>query len=447
MFIVEFCIRMDIDSPDKAVEGIREEDGSSPVKNPDLDLFGNKDDQSGENFVHENEVPNDGTQVYLEQEYPVPPVMHAGVENEGLQSPIMKSNQADLSSPARNHEESFLPIESDLNSFLPIESDLNHDNMDQRFIDYGTEEQRFSVEDYRSNEKKEGTENADHIAHPADFLENNVNETYNEFHTEDSYPSAHNSLLTGDNNNCYEIMGDDAFNRQIVKSPALDEAGNGGVENASANFHPEKPDEVHAEIDGGSLSPRTEMKEDDYSSVIAASENGGMVWENSSLHSPQRTQNASPSPERQFSISAEGSFHSQQSPHTHPSSRQGVKSPANIDKKSAPLHSPSRRKRSPSPEKHSGGRKRPSSRDRSSSARRKSPTERTTLRDSHHRDGSPRRHAASSPRRRDSPRRRGRSISRSPVRRRDSPGRRRDHHRRSRSRSPHARDCNRRPPR
>jgi len=428
---------MDIDSPDKAVEGIMEEDRSSPVKNPDLGLFGNKDDQRGENFAHENEVPNDGPQVYLDQEYPVSPVMHAGVENEGLQSPIMKSNHGDLSFPAGNHGE----------SFLPIESDLNHNNMERRFFDYGTEEQRFTVEDYQSDDNKDVAEDAGHIAHPGDFLDNNVNETYNnEFHTEDSYPSAHNSLLTGDNDNCHEIMSDDAFNRQIAKSPALDEAGNGGVRNASANFHPEKP-VVHAEIDGGSLSPRTEMKEDDYSSVIAASENGGMVWENSSLHSPQRTQNASPSPERQFSISAEGSFHSQQSPHTHPSSRQGVKSPANIDKKSAPSPTPSRRKRSPSPEKHRGGHKRPSSHDHSSPARRKSPPERTTQRDSHHRDGSPRRHTTSSPRRRDSSWRRGGSTSRSPVRRRDSPGRRRDHHRRSRSRSPHARDCNRRPPR
>lgn len=423
-----------MDSPEKAVESIREEDGSSPIRNSDSNLFENKEDQKGENFMNENEVPNDRMQVYLDQEYPVSPAPHVGVDSEGLQSPIMKSNSADLSSPARNHGE----------SFLPVESDLHHDDMERRFSDYGTGEQRFSMEDYHSNEKKEGTEDAEPITHSGDFLDNNVNETYNnEFHNEGSYPLAHNSLLTGDNNNCYEMMGEEAFNHQAPKSPALDEPESGDVENAATNFPSDKrvlPDEV----DGRSSSPHTEMKEDDYS-VVPASENGGMVWENSSPHSPPRTQNASPSPERQFSISAERS-RSQQSPHSQPSPREGVQSPANIDKKSATLPSPPRRKHSPSPEKHTGGRKRPSSRDHSSPTRRKSPSERPIQRESHRRDGSPKRQTAPSPRRRDSPRRRGRSTSRSPVRRRDSPGRRRDHHRRSRSRSPHARDRHRRSP-
>ncbi|XP_020272864.1 peptidyl-prolyl cis-trans isomerase CYP63-like isoform X1 [Asparagus officinalis] len=425
-----------MDSAEEAGEGIKEENGSPPVESIGLNLFRNKDTQMDENFEHGGDVPNNGMQGFSDHEYPSSPVMHADVINEAVQSPIIDPNSAAIS-PAKYPEE----------SLLPIESNENRDDAERSF-DYPAGERRFSVQDYQSNDKKEGAEDAYHIAHSEDFVDSNLNETYdNEFHTEDSYSLVHNSLLTGDDNS-YVVRSDEALNHhQIAISPALDEATDGVVGNASAKFHSENP-EVHAKMDGGNLSAHNEPKEDDYSSIMAASENGGMVWENSSLHSPPRPQNASPSPERQFSISAERSTHSQQSPHAHPSlSQERVSSPANIDNLPVPSPSSSRRKRSPSLEKDSGGRKRPSSRDRSSSKRQKSPSERTTRRDSCRRDGSPRRHGVPSPQKRDSPRRRGRSRSRSPVRRRDSPARRRDHSRRSRSRSPYAKDRYRRSPR
>ncbi|KAJ6809804.1 peptidyl-prolyl cis-trans isomerase CYP63-like isoform X1 [Iris pallida] len=365
-----------MDSPDRSIEGIKEDDGASIVEKQDLDSFEDKDEHRDELSTHESDVLNEGMQVYLNQEYPLSHKQHSGADNDAPQSPIMRSDLMDSSSPAKNREE----------SCLPFGSDPNHN--DRRISDYSSEVQEMPTRDHQSRNLKEETEGADHVSLPG------------EFQPEYSYTLPHDTLLTGDNNKFYEAIDGQPSNHYNGGSPTLDETANGGLDN-SANFHSEKA-EIDVEMDGRNPSPHTEVKGDGYPSVVA-SENGGMVWENSSLHSPQREQNASTSPERQFSISAERSPHSQPCPPIHSSSRQKeLPSPMNSDKKLEPSPSPSRRKRSPSPEKHDVIRKRASSRDRSSPPRQKSPPGKTTHRDSHHRDNSPRRRVSASPRRRDS---------------------------------------------
>ncbi|KAJ6853312.1 peptidyl-prolyl cis-trans isomerase CYP63-like isoform X1 [Iris pallida] len=441
---------MDIDSPDKTVEGI--EDGNSIVMKHDLDSF-EHDERRDED---ESDVLNERRQFYLNQEYPSSPKQHPVPDNDRLQSPIVRSNLTGWSSPAKNYEE----------SCLPLSSDLKHSD-ERRISDYSSEEQHeIPLADYQSHSLKEGPEGADHVFPPPEFLYNNAKETNIEFQTEYSYSLPHVTLLAGDNNNFCEAVDDQPSNHYTGRYPSLEKTANGGLANTSVDFHSEKA-EIDAEIDGRHLSPQTEMQEDDYPLAVA-SENGGMVWENSSLRSPQRDQNAlasperqfyisaerspqyhpspqrdqntSPSPERPFSISAERLPQSQPSPQTHPPSRQKELSSVNIDKGPTPSPRPSRRKQSPSPEKHGVARGRASSRDHSSPPRQISPSGKSTHRDSHRRDTSPRRHVYASPKRRDSPRRR------SPVRRQHSPGNRREH-RRSRSRSPIARDRKGRSPR
>ncbi|KAJ6797483.1 peptidyl-prolyl cis-trans isomerase CYP63-like isoform X1 [Iris pallida] len=413
-----------MDSPDRSTEGVKEDDGTPIVEKQDLDSFEDKDEQRDFSSTHGSDVLNEGMQVYLNEEYPLSLKQHSGADNDAPQSLTTRSNLMQLSSPAKNCED----------SSLPFGSDLNH-NGGRRISDYSSEGlEEIPARDYQSNNLKEEMEGADHVSLPG------------EFQTEYSYSLPHDTLMAGDNNKFYEAIDGQPSNHYNGGSPTLDETANGGLDSTSANFHSEKA-EIDVEMDGTNSNSHNEMKDNDYPSVVA-SENGGMVWENSSLHSPQRDQNASPSPERQFSISAERSPHSQPSSPIHPSSRQKeLPSPTYRDKKLEPSPSPSRKKRSPSPEKHDVIQKRASSRDRSSPPRQKSPSGKTTHRDSCHRDNSPRRRVSASPRRRDSPRRRGRTTSRSPVRRRDSPGNRRDVCRRSRSRSPFARDRSRRSPR
>ncbi|XP_020589407.1 serine/threonine-protein kinase PRP4 homolog [Phalaenopsis equestris] len=238
--------------------------------------------------------------------------------------------------------------------------------------------------------------------------------------------------------------------REYYKKPSTSvSVTNGNYDQLSVDPQTEEV-EVNKEMDDRNLNLNSELQNQievrDYSPKMATPENERMVWANSSLQSTQETRNVSPSPKRRLSISAERSSHSQSPPNGHASARLDMSSPrldmsspSKFDVKSAPSPQSSKRRRSPSPEKRSMGNKRASSRDCSSPSKRpKSPSERASRREPQNKVNSPRRHLSRSPRKHDSPRRRGRSTSKSPLRRRGSPRLQRDR-RGSRSRSPNAR--------
>lgn len=390
--------RMDANSPLEATDGFNEENRDFLADKVELNPFKSK------------EVPHDEMKVFSNEDYASPPMPLCEASEDGAQYALVESNLVGSSLRAKELEE-----------------------VEGKTFDYGVE----SVES------------------PNQVYEKHEHDVYASRHVkvfvEDEY-SNHNhkiSLDKGDNDH-HDSTDREYHDKSSRKSSTLDVATYGNYDQVSIDPLNEGF-EVNEEMDGGNLNlsskHQSQMRGGDYSSEMATPENGRMVWENSSLQSTQETRNVSLSPERPLSISAERSFHSQSPPDAHTSPKKDMPSPAKFDLIAAPSPPSSRRRRSPSPEKQSLAHKRLSSQDRSSPSKRpRSPSERASKRDPHHRVDSPRRRLSRSPRKRDSPRRRGRSTSRSPMRRRGSPGHQRDR-RRSLSRSPNATTRNIRSPR
>lgn len=371
-----YYVGMDFGSPDKNLEETSKEEGPPYIRELDLNLLRNKEEQGGNSFQDETEALDDNMQGYANQE---------------------------------------------------------------KISDYTDEGLMSTIEDYENYNKMQG---ADHVDFSGQQLDTSAKKLSNELEPRDSYPCFDKPVLSADkNDNSYEVVDNGTYDYQSAKSPSLIATENGDVGNISGNSQLGNTELSNEEMDDENFSHDTKMKEGDYPEEMVASDNGGMVREYSGLHSPPKMRNDTSSPEGNLSDPMEGS------PYGKPSARQEPLSPENNNKKSAPSPSQSKRKHSPSPEKHAVGHKRSPSHDRlSPPIRRKSPQGMLARRDSHHRDDSPRKRLSVSPRRRDSLRRRDRSASRSPVRR-DSSGSRRDHHGKSRSRSPYVRDRYQRSPR
>nr|XP_019706999.1 serine/arginine repetitive matrix protein 1 isoform X3 [Elaeis guineensis] len=321
-----------------------------------------------------------------------------------------------------------------------LEENMQGYTNQEKISDYTDEGLMSTIEDYENHNEMQG---ADHVDLSGEQLDTGANKLPDELEPRDSYLCFDKPVLSADkNDNSDEVVDNGTYDYQSAQSPSLFATENGDVGNISGNSQSGKAERSDEEMDHENFSHDTKMDEGDYPEEMVASDNSGMVRECSGVHSPLKMRNGSSSPERNLSDSME------RSPYSKPSARQEPLPPENNDKKSASSPSPCKRKHSPSPEKHAVGHKRASSHDRlSPPVRRKSPLGRPTRRDSHHRDDSPRKRLSVSPQRRDSLRRRDRSASRSPVRRRTSSGSRRDHHGKSRSRSPYARDRYQRSPR
>ncbi|KAG0474122.1 hypothetical protein HPP92_015979 [Vanilla planifolia] len=406
---------MGTSSPEKGAERFNEEDGDSLAKKMNLDSYERKEHCAGSS-INERGVPHDGIQIMSNDEYasPLMPICNVNEESKFIS---LETNLMSTSLPVIEAEEILGANETKLGV-----TDIQTSNDDDK-------EAGKDVEDYQEQEK-----------------DDDVIETIENFVGADDLNLKHRSPLDKRDNDPYSSVEMEYYDKHAAEMCAPNETANGDFRQGPGYPCTDEIDLIE-EFDYDSMK----MKSSDKSEVEACysgmepPENGGMVWENSSLQYTEETQNVSPSPERRLSVSAERSPHTIQLPSKGATSpKQEMSSVSSAQK--APSPRPSRRRHSPSPEKPSSGYKR-TSRDRSSpSTRRKSSPGRTSKGEPQRRDDSPRRHSSQSPQKIDSPRRRGRSGSRSPIRRRVSPGSRRDH-RRSRSRSPIARDRSRRSPR
>nr|XP_029122960.1 uncharacterized protein LOC105051295 isoform X2 [Elaeis guineensis] len=403
---------MDFGSPDKSLEETSQEEGAQYVGELDRNLLDNKDEKDGKSFQGETEALDFSMQGYTNQE-------HAGF-------PLLCGNPAFLS-----------PVEKAEETCLPVELDMQHEDLERKITDYTDDGLKSTIKEYENHDKMQG---ADYVSLSGEQVDKSASGSSNILESRNSDPCFDKPVLSADNNdNSYEVVDDGTYGYQSAKSPTLMATENGDVRNISGNSQSTKGELGNEEMNHLNFSHVIEMKENDYPVETVASNNDGMVRKCIGLHSPRKVQNSTPSPERNMSDPME------RSPNNQPSASQEPAFPENNEKKSAPAI-PSKRKRSPSPEKHAVVQKRASSHDRlSSSVRWKSPSGRITHQHSHHRDDSPGKCLSASPRRRDSPRRRERSASRSPARR-DSSRSRRGKHGRSQSRSPNARDCYRRSP-
>lgn len=478
---------MDVGSPDM-------EDGAPLKSAVDLKAHGNKDEEEETGLIK-------GMQVCADQEWLCSSVPPVGIVGEGLHLPTIVSNSTTSSSPIDKVEE---PEEH-----LPAEADFT-DNVEKKSLIYNIVEQTFNVDDHEHHKEKQETtcniqsgdldttvdqclihtteeprpnvDDQEHhegkleassniqsgdldtavdqsLIHTAEESRSNVNdyghheekqEASSNILSGDLYATADQSLIhtTEDwrsnvnDSACHDnkheassnIQSDDldcSFDQsandekilgdpdQYIHEPVLLVGNNSNPQSEKAEFHNDKVEDEKSNYN-------VEMKENDYIVSVEKFDDSEMFKESSVGHSlPTQNDTMLPSPEELD---------------TKPSSIQHQPPTEVSDRKSDPSA-----KHTPSPEKPMAGRKR--ARDSlSPSVRPRSPPGRTPHQDGHHRDSSPRKKIAASPRRRESPRRRGRSTSRSPVRRRDTSGHRRDR-RRSRSRSPHVRDHSRRSPR
>ncbi|PKU78153.1 peptidyl-prolyl cis-trans isomerase CYP63 [Dendrobium catenatum] len=390
---------MDTNSPLETTDGFNEEVRETLAEKVDLNTFKSE------------EAPHNEMKVLSDEGYASPPVPLSEASEEEAQYTLKESNLVDSSLPVNELDEA-----------------------ERKTSDYCIERVGSRDEDY---EKEKHEDDLDADTDVKDYVEDG------------DFNHHHKSFSDEGDNDHYDSIGREYYEKPTTQSSTLNDATNANYDQVSVDLQNERI-EANEELDDENLNlnsvRQSQMRGGDYSSEMETLENGRMVWENSSLQSTQETRNASISPERQLSISAERSPHSQLPPKGHTSPKQDMPSPSNFDLKSAPSPQSSRRKHSSSPGKGNLGHKRTSRDHLSPSKRPKSPSERVSKRESHNRIDSPRRRLSRSPRKHDSPRRRGRSVSKSPMRRRGSPGHQRDRQR-SRSRSPISRNRKIRSPR
>ncbi|KAK8967940.1 hypothetical protein KSP40_PGU002664 [Platanthera guangdongensis] len=410
---------MDISSPEKSTGGFNKEYDASLSDKMDLNAFEKEEEFVVGSLEYENEMPRDEREVYLNTCYATPSMPLCVANDKGTQSPL-KSNSMGSSVPLTSREE--MTGDIDPNPSISI--------VQIKMSDCGIDGEGNTIKDYQKDAVLEADFDAGATAYS---FEETQGQNYH----------LNNPLDQGDNDH-YNSVDRESNEKHDEKNTILDEVVNGDGGNLPLNSQPDEI-EVNEEMDYKNSNLKSnhvvQVREGCYSNT-APPENDEMVWQQSSLQSPQETQNVSPSPERQLSVSAERFPHKQSPPKSTTFPREEMPSP----RKQVPSPQSSRRRYSPSPEKNSSGVDRASSRERSfPSTRRKSPDQ-ASKRESHNRDDSPRKHLSQSPQKRDSPRRRGESPSKSPMRRRHSPRNQRSH-RHSRSRSPIAREHNRRSPR
>ncbi|XP_042520206.1 serine/arginine repetitive matrix protein 2-like [Macadamia integrifolia] len=417
-------VGMDLGSPNATLEEINAQktDGSLSVGKLDLNLAVSKE-EGIDGYGHETGALDDTVPVYLnKQRQRDSPLSPAGVMPEESDSFCLKSS-------------------------LIGRTEFDHDEVGEKSLDHDPEGFQSPLKDkhYQGEIGALSDSPSGKSSYPGESETSQI-----EKRTEET----HQLLECTVDTNYQEEEEEDMENPCQRYSPLHDEKLKDSSGILSRDSPPEKTESTHEEVEEGAsdyharklLSPEKmqdnidkSTREDFYHSMNSPSENGKMERLHSDLHSESLkvTPKRSASSRRQMSVSPERLPYIEKSPYGKPSSPQSDRDPS---------YSPrsSRKRHSPSLEKFGGDSKRVTSRGNLSPFGRTSISpEKQSRQDSQRRgDKSPKRHFLPP-----GDRRRERSVSRSPVRRRDSSGSKRDHRDRSRSRSPYERDHYRKSPR
>ncbi|XP_043688983.1 serine/arginine repetitive matrix protein 2-like [Telopea speciosissima] len=423
-------VGMDLGSPDARLEEINDAqktDGSFSVGKLDLNLAVSKEEGS-EVYGHETGAWDDTVLVNLNQQRQHDsPLSPAGVIGEESDSFCLKSSPTGRTG-------------------------FDHDEVGEKSFDHDPESLHSPLKDtlYQDEIGALSDSPSGKSSYPGESEMSRI-----EKRTEETHQLWESSRTVDSNYQEEEDMEKINIDPCQSYSPLHDEKLKDCSGNLSRDSPREKTESTHEEVEEGAsdyharklLSPEKMQdntdkttNEDFYHSMNSPSENGKIYRLHSDLHSesPKITSKRSASSGRQMSFSPERSPYIEKFPRGKPSSPQ-------IDRD--PSYSPrsSRKRHSSSLEKFGGDGKRvPSQGNLSPSGQTFISPERQSRQDTHRRgDTSPRRNYLPPGHRRQE-----RSMSRSPVRRRDSSfGSKRDHRDRSRSKSPYARDHYRRSPR